>query len=279
MIEESHDRNGEGAIAALDIEGLAAAYRRDGYVSGVEVMSAEEAVGHRRTMEQAESEIGPLHYKPKVHTILRSPFQVASLPKVLDLVEALIGPDILLYNVTYIVKEAGTTSHVSWHQDLTYWGLSHDDQVSMWLALSPATAESGCMRMVPGSHRQGRFDHEATEDGSNVLYQGQTVRGVDESLAVTCPLRSGEASFHHGWTLHASMPNVGDDRRIGLNAQYLAAHVRQTKHDLDSALLLRGEDRYRHFQADIPAQVDLDPAALQRQAELQVRHREIAGTE
>ena len=137
----------------------------------------------------------------------------------LDVVEQLLGPDILLYNSGYTVKEAGAKSHVSWHQDLTYWGLSDDAQVSMWLALSPATTESGCMRMVPGSHK-ARVDHRTTNDPDNVLYQGQTVSGVDEKAAMPCPLQPGEASFHHGLTLHASSPNTGTERRIGFNLQY-----------------------------------------------------------
>ena len=190
----------------------------------------------------------------------------------------MIGPNILLYNVTYIIKEAQAPSHVSWHQDLTYWGLSHDDQVSMWLALSPATAQSGCMRMIPGSHRMGKEEHVASEDDSNVLLQGQTVKSVDEDRSKLCPLRPGEATFHHGWTLHASMPNMSDDRRIGLNVQYLATHVRQTKHDGDSAMLARGEDTYHHFKTDTPATSDLDPKAMERQAELERMYIETAGS-
>jgi hypothetical protein len=265
-------------MAVNDLQLLQEAYRSDGFVSGIEILSAAEAGEHRRAMESAESKIGPLHYKFKAHTILRSPLQLATHPTALDIVERLIGPDILLYNVTYIVKEAETPSHVSWHQDLTYWGLSHDDQVSMWLALSPASEESGCMRMIPGSHLQGRLAHDATEDRSNVLLQGQTVTGVDESGAVMCPLEPGQASFHHGWTLHASLPNKSKDRRIGLNIQYLAAHVRQTKHERDTAILVRGTDRYRHFDPDIPAESDLDPAAIARQIELENHYRDIAGT-
>ncbi len=253
-------------------------YLRDGFLSPVEILNDQEAAHHRARMEAAEAKIGALHYKTKVHTILRSPYELATHPRVLDMVEALIGPDILLYNVTYIVKEAGSHSHVSWHQDLTYWGFDGDAQVSMWLALSPATVESGCMRMVPGSHREGRRDHRLTKDASNVLFQGQTVEGVAEATAVLCPLQAGQASFHHGWTLHASMANHSRDRRIGLNVQYLAPHMRQTKPEPDSALLVRGADRYGRFQRDIPAASDLDPAALAWQRELERRHYATAGT-
>lgn len=261
-----------------DLAAIKSDYERDGYVSGIPLMSETEALAHRERLETAEADFGNMHYKSKAHTFLTSPLEMATDPGVLDVVEQMIGPDIMLYNVTYIIKEANSPTHVSWHQDLTFWGLSDDDQVSMWLALSPATLESGCMRMIPGSHTTGVYEHETGEDANNVLLQSQTIKGIDESNAVMCPLRPGEASFHHGWTLHASMPNNSDDRRIGLNVQYVAAHVRQTKHDHDTAMLVRGQDKFNYYGTDIPAETDLDPVALERQAELERVHVETAGT-
>ena len=262
----------------MDLAKLREDYDRDGYVSGLPILNGEEAARHRAALEAAEATRGSLHYRAKMHTVMRSPLELATHPRVLDAVEALIGPDILLYNVEYIIKEPHAASHVSWHQDLTYWGLSDDAQVSLWLALSPATELSGCMRMVPGTHRNGVYDHEATEDESNVLLQGQTVKGVPEEEAVMCPLAPGEASLHHGWVLHASMPNRSDDRRIGLNAQYIAPHVRQTKHDHDTAMLVRGEDRYGHYRSDAAAVTEWEPAAVARWEELHRIHVETAGT-
>lgn len=253
-------------------------YQQQGFVSGVDIITAQQAASHRARLEQAESEHGAMHYQVKIHTALQSPFELATNPLLLDIVEQMIGPDILLYNATYIIKEPHTDAHVSWHQDLTYWGLSHDDQVAVWLALSPATRESGCMRMVPKSHLNGQIEHHLTDDGNNVLFQGQTVKGVTEAEAVYCELQPGQASFHHGWTLHASMPNISDDRRIGLNINYFAPHVRQIKGDHDTALLVRGSDRYNHFKADIPAENDLDPAAMTRLHELNRHYKSIAGT-
>lgn len=93
-------------------------------------------------------------------------------------VEAILGPDIPLHDVTYIVTEPKSKFHLSWRQDLTYWGFNSDDQVSLWLALSLATAESGCMRMIPGRHKQGTFMREPATDETNVLLQEQTVRHV-----------------------------------------------------------------------------------------------------
>ena len=260
-----------------DLKQIKSTYENQGYVSEVALLNSQEAQYHRQKLEAAEVNFGNMHYKSKIHTLLTSPLELATLPSVLDIVEEIIGPDILLYNATYIIKEPNTPNHVSWHQDLTFWGLSDDDQVTLWLALSPATEESGCMRMIPGSHKSGVHKHEATDDTTNVLLQGQTITGINESKAVMCPLAPGEASFHHGWTLHASMPNNSNDRRIGLNVQYLAPHIRQTKHDLDTAMLVRGEDKYQNFGTDIPATSDLDPLAIKRQAELEARYIEIAG--
>ena len=254
-----------------------ARFRRDGFLAPVHIMDPAEAATHRDRLEKAEALFGDLHYEAKVYTILRSPLELATHPRVLETVTALIGPNVLLWNATYIVKDPGATAHVSWHQDLAYWGLDGDDQVSMWLALSPANESSGCMRMVPGSHRTGQRNHRLTADPANVLYQGQTVHDVDESLAVACELRPGEASFHHGWTLHSSTPNRSGDRRIGFNAQYIATHMRQTQHSRDTALLVCGVDTFHHFGADIPASADLQPDALARQRELDRQVRATMG--
>ena len=266
------------SFSADQIASYKQCYERDGYVGGVPLLTATQAAHHRAALESAEASFGSMHYRSKAHTILTSPYQLATLPHLLDVVEAMIGPNILLYNATYIIKEPQTPSFVSWHQDLTYWGLSHDDQVTMWLALSPATPQSGCMKMIPGSHKHGRFDHHETADQNNVLLQGQTVANAPEAEAKLCPLAAGEASFHHGWTLHASQANESDDRRIGLNVQFLATHVRQTKHDLDTAMLVRGVDAYQHFDSDKAALRDLDPDDVAHQKALEERYISIAGS-
>ena len=104
---------------------------RDGFVSAVPSLSADEAAVHRRRMEAAEARYGELHYLSKIHTPFRDAAELAMDERVLDVVERIIGPNILLFDVTYIVKEAHTSAYASWHQDLTYWGFSGDQQVSM----------------------------------------------------------------------------------------------------------------------------------------------------
>ena len=124
-----------------------------------------------------------MHYLNKVHTVMPSAYEIAIHPRLLDVVEALIGPDILLYNATFIIKEPRGTAFVSWHQDLTYWGFDGADQVSAWVALSPANAFSGCMQMLPGSHRTGIQPHTTAADVDNILLQSQSLSGLDTAEA------------------------------------------------------------------------------------------------
>ncbi len=238
-------------------------YLADGFVSGLSLLDPAEAADHRAALELAEGELGPLHYIDKVHTVVRSAYELCRHDRVLDVVEQLIGPNILLYNSTYIIKEPAAAAKVNWHQDLTYWGLAdHDAQVSMWLALSPATEASGCMSMIPASHLGGAREHETGSNDGNLLLLGQQLTAVDESSAVVCSLEPGEASFHHGWTVHASAPNRSDDRRIGLNVQFLAAHNRHLVDEQATSLLVRGVDNFGHFGLDRPAQQAVDHEAV-----------------
>jgi len=224
-------------------------YRRDGFLSPVTVMAPAEALACRRELEAAEAKFGPLHYVTKPHLLLMLADRLAHLAAILDAVEDIIGPDILLWDSTFIIKEPGDHKFVSWHQDLTYWGLEPDDVVSVWLALSPATRASGCMRMIPGSHRAGRVEHRTTYAEDNILSRGQTIgTAIDEASAVDTALLPGQMSLHHGWTFHASHANQTTDRRIGFNMNLAAPNVRQTGFTGDSAMLLRGQDRFGHFR-------------------------------
>ena len=253
-------------------------YRRDGFISGIPILTKAEARHHRKQLERAETDLGnSLHYLNKVHTVMRSPYELATHPRLLDIVEAILGPDIILYNVTYIIKEPNSRAFVSWHQDLTYWGFDGSDQVSAWLALSPANARSGCMQMIPGSHLEGMRDQETADDPDNVLLQSQTITNVDDRLAVICELEPGEVSLHHGWTVHCSRPNLSGDRRIGLNAQFIRPSMRQTKSDHDSAMLVRGTDRFGYYRQDLAAQSGLEKDAAQQLAIASEEYQEIAG--
>jgi ectoine hydroxylase-related dioxygenase (phytanoyl-CoA dioxygenase family) len=257
-----------GNLTARQIQ----SYQSDGFLFPVRVCDAQQAHRWRDELETLEASHGKLHYLPKAHLVLPLADRLARDPAALDAVESLLGPDILLWDSTFIIKEPGDGKKVSWHQDLTYWGLDPQDVVSVWLAVSPATVQSGCMRMMSGTQAGPLMAHRETAAADNILSRGQTIAStVDEGRAVDVVLAPGEMSLHHGRVWHGSNPNVSTDRRIGFNAQYLAPWVRQVVGDWDSALLVRGQDRFRHFEPESPPTGAFVPQEVSRQQSIAAR--------
>src|SRR5579872_4740947 len=132
------------------------AYRDEGYVAPIRVMSEADALMLRRRLEAFEqSQGGPLKgaHRHKAHLLFPWLADLVRHPKVLDAVEDVLGPDILVWTTNFFTKEARTEDFVSWHQDSTYWGLSGTDVTTAWVALSPSTVEAGAMKVIPGSHK------------------------------------------------------------------------------------------------------------------------------
>ena len=248
------------------------AYRDDGFVAPVRALSAQQAAAFRRRFEAYERTHGgwyPLSKGQKLYLLQTWAAELASHPRVLDAVEDVLGADIFLWGLSLFVKDAGDPGYVSWHQDSTYWGLDKPDVVTAWLALSPATRESGCMKMIPGSHKLEQLPHNYTLDAHNLLTRGQEIAvEVDDDQAEYLVLKPGEISLHNIRAAHASEPNRSGERRIGVAMRYIAPHVRQLKAERDSAWLVRGEDRHGNFLHEAPPENDMDEAALAEHARI-----------
>ena len=251
---------------------LASQYAEDGYVFPLRAADAEQAAAWRAELETIERDWlaadlpHPLNQYKRVNTHVVMPLaaEIASHPPILDAVEQVLGPDLLVWSAEFFIKEPRTRHIVSWHQDLTYWGLgATEGQCTAWLALSPATGDSGCMRFVSGSHKNAIIPHNDTFAEDNLLSRGQEIAvDVDEADATEIVLQPGEFSLHHGLTFHASGPNSSDDRRIGVAIRYISPDVKQQVADRDYAMLVRGVDRARNFVTFARPKALFDPAAL-----------------
>ncbi|MEM7428826.1 MAG: phytanoyl-CoA dioxygenase family protein [Pseudomonadota bacterium] len=260
------------------------AYERDGYLSPVNIFSEEEAADLRARLEEAEArwpEAFAGAARNNAHYNIKVLDEIVHHETLVDAVEDLIGPDILCYGSVLFIKEPRDAGFVSWHQDARYMGLEPYSGVTAWVALSPATVESGCMRMIPGSHKEVIHEHTDTFGEDNLLTRGQDIVGLDESRAVDTPLRPGQVSFHSMRTAHCSNPNRSDDRRIGVAIQcYMPPDVRQTLAKTH-AQLVRGKDPFGHFaEAPRPA-ADMAPESVSLRDEVNAAWSEIlyAGAE
>jgi non-heme Fe2+,alpha-ketoglutarate-dependent halogenase len=237
-------------------------YDRDGYLPARPLMTATRALDLRLRLQAFEESQGmtlgqmPGQMRAKTHLLLPWMNELVHNPKLLDMVESLLGPDLLVYHVTCWLKEPGDGSFVSWHQDGTYFHLDPPNRhVTAWVALTDAHQANGCMRFLPGSHRDGQLHHESGEIRNNLLSNGQVVdREIDESTAVDLVVPLGCVSFHHTHLIHSSSPNNSADRRIGIGVSYIPTSVRHATGKRLTASLVRGQDVHGYFE-DEPAPV------------------------
>ena len=259
--------SGCGDSGAIRLAALAERYEADGFCFPVRVISEGEAAVHLARVVELEKagENRRRFLRGKAHLACRFIDDLARTPTILDCVERILGPDILLWGSSCFVKAPRSPSYVSWHQDLNYWGLDSTDEVSAWLALSESNEANGCMRFVPGSHRRGPIVHDDTFEEDNLLTRGQELTvEVDEDEAVPVCLAPGEISLHHGRMFHSSGPNTSNRWRAGLALRYIKPSTRQIVGVRDFAQLVRGEDRFGHFDALPRPRDDNDTAAMRR---------------
>ena len=259
---------------------IAEAYGRDGFVCPSDIVDADEARAARADLDRAEAELaddaerlGLLHaypdrVLPSFDALIRNPNAVAAA-------SAVLGPDLMVWSGSLFIKEANSPKIVSWHQDLTYWGLDDAEETTLWIALSPSTVASGCMKFVPGSHKKRLVPHIDTFAANNLLTRGQEIAvDVKEEDAVAAELEEGQASMHHGHLFHASGPNTTSDRRIGAAVRYIKTSMKQHSGDRPLVALVSGEDRYGHFTVAGPPRgrlAEADFELCRRDAEIKRR--------
>ncbi|MEZ4865951.1 MAG: phytanoyl-CoA dioxygenase family protein [Caldilineaceae bacterium] len=157
-------------------------------------------------------------------------------PKILDVIESLLGPDLKLYQDQIFMKPPKIGSRQRYHQDMPLgFHIDPPAMVTCWAALDEATIENGCLWMLPGTHKFGIIDQAEW-----AKYEEMSVNGrLPEEQPV--PLKTGSCSFHHGLILHASRPNLTEQRRRGYATHYVSAHCRYTGDPAQNdAMLVRG---------------------------------------
>ena len=206
------------------MQDLKSRFEADGFVVVEKMFTASEVAEMkaeiRRVLEGARARAVEAGHSPDdvardgvfVGLAANSPFfrKLAHDTRLLDPLEAILGPDLEFLSDKIVFKSAGVDYSSPWHQDWPYWEGAH--KISIWVALDPATTENGCLKMLPGSHKQ-----VATHDGTAQAGEGFGHRlrsdAVDESQAAILPAASGDAIYFHDLTLHASFPNTtGQDR-------------------------------------------------------------------
>ena len=237
-------------------------YEREGYIYPVDVLRDSEAAYYLKRYEEYEHSLGrslqvslPRDRRPffqETHTVLPWVFALASHPRVLDAIESLLGPDLLIWSTQWFPKPPRDSGYIGWHQDGVYWDLHPPLVCTAWIALTRSDTSNGCMRVVPRSHHQA-LPHVETYANTSSLSRGQEVAvKVDEADARNFSLLPGEMSIHHIGLVHGSKPNMSDDVRVGLAVRFISPQVKHQKSERPWGILVRGRDTHQHFELVTP---------------------------
>ena len=242
-----------------------ARFNDKGFLFPLDIFSESEAETNRlyfdELMERAAA-LGHNSYSINGwHQYCAGVYDLVIEPRILDLVEDLLGPNLICNMTHYFCKMPGEAKQVAWHQDASYWPLTPSKVVTVWLAIDDVDDENGPMTVIPGSHRHGQIPFAELDDRDvNVL--GQSVPNPldwgDEPVPFI--MKSGRVSLHSDLLLHGSVPNRSQRRRCGLTLRYNPPDVRGPDPDSGIAIIARGSDESGYWQHRERPSVDVIPA-------------------
>jgi len=224
-------------------------YEESGFLHSIPILSADEVRHFRAQVEQTCDALGGrITRLDGPHLYFRWAWELSTHPHILDCMEQLIGPNILLKSTRLFYKFGQSASFVGWHQDGLTEELKDACVPAIWLGLTPATAENGCLRVVPRSHRLGLVPHADVPNADNLTTQGATAQ-VPIQMPHDVVMRAGEMSLHHPLMLHASNPNRSAEARIGFSATYSTPSLSSSR---TAVAWVRGDgprDRFKVVEA------------------------------
>ena len=238
-------------------------YRGNGYLFPLEGLSGSEVSEVQTQLAATEQEIGGSlmevepKYRHNLHLLCPWMDKLIRQPQIVDVIEDLIGPDILLYTSRFFIKSPNTDAFAAWHQDCTYFGLRPFDHVTAWVALSDVPMESGPVEFASGSHIRGSLNQRSKMVEGSVNTAGQSiVEWFDQSKTEFAVLKAGQFSLHHTCAVHQSGANNASHYRSGVALSFIPTCVRTIGSVRMGATLIRGHDNYGHFDLVEPPQND-----------------------
>jgi len=205
-------------------------YQENGFFFPKRVLSDDQVQTSRECVQALSQRMGKLKRFDQCHLSFRWAYDLVTHPAVLDLMEDLLGPDILVHSSRIFYKHPQDPSFVSWHLDGRYSGLNSYKAPTAWIALSESTVENGCLRVVRGSHKMEECPFIERPNPDNLENHGQEVTvPIDENQIVAMPLKPGEMSVHDVNIIHGSEPNRSTIPRIGFSISYVTPEIPNCK--------------------------------------------------
>lgn len=230
-------------------------YREDGYSGPVQGLGLEEADMYYNKFFEV---LGQSKYTPGTtdvglsawHQRHRWAYELATHPSIVNAMKQILGGDVVLWAMHFWYKEPGNGKYIPWHQDIHYWPMEPAINATAWVSLGWSIRENGCLRVIPGTHKQ-IVEHVSTGDSKSAFGQGIAPSMIDESQAIDLEMSPGQMAFFNEATFHGSETNHSAIPRVAFSVRYTTPEVKFKMEEWGGdtgrikTYLISGQDRFR----------------------------------
>lgn len=250
-------------------------YDTQGYYGPVQFLNQKDTEFYTTELLGAVEKLDLMNsdYRCKANVLFPWINELSRNPIILSHVKEILGKNLHCWDSLVWIKDAATDKFVSWHQDATYWNfLPKQHGLTVWVTLSGATENMGCIEYIPNSHKELKH-HVDIKNDNNLLMRGQTIETIDKTNAIKVPAPAGSFLMHHPFMFHGSAANTTTKPRLAIGLIYVATDVKPiATYAPESTIMVSGVDTYNNMLHDSPPTGNWDTDVKSWQAAYERQH-------
>lgn len=228
-------------------------FDKQGFYGPVKFLSESENNYYKKQLLDSDTNLNLMFsdYRCKSNVLFPWVSELSKNKIIIDHVKQILGDNFHCWDTLIWIKEAQSDKYVSWHQDATYWNFAPKESgITVWVTLSGADHNMGCLKYLPGSHKLKQLYHSDIKNYNNLLMRGQTVNyNVENSINAEC--EPGSFLLHSPYIVHGSEKNNSNIPRLALGFIYVATFAKPLEsYDVESTIMILGSDEYNYMVHD-----------------------------
>jgi ectoine hydroxylase-related dioxygenase (phytanoyl-CoA dioxygenase family) len=224
-----------------------------GYYGPVRCLTSAQIDSYSKDLQTAVDTLDLMNsdYRCKANVLFPCINQLSKNPIIVEHVTEVLGENFHCWDTLVWIKEKQSKEFVSWHQDATYWNfLPKERGVTVWVTLSGASKEMGCIQYIPGSHKKAQVKHNDVKAEGNLLMRGQTIE-YKEGEKVYAECDPGTFLMHSPFMVHGSDNNTTEIPRVAIGFIYVATDAKPiATYSPESTIMITGEDKFNYMLHD-----------------------------
>lgn len=228
-------------------------YDEQGFYGPVKCLTTKQIEEYSDKIQDAVDNLNLMKsdYRCKANVLFPWINELSKNPVILEHVKEVLGDNFHCWDTLVWIKDKQSKDYVSWHQDATYWNfLPKERGLTVWVTLSGATKDMGCIQYIPGSHKNSQIRHHDLQTENNLLMRGQTITYMEgEKVYAECD--PGTFLMHSPFMIHGSDNNTTETPRVALGLIYVATDAKPiARFAPESTIMVSGTDTYNYMMHD-----------------------------